>query len=159
MPKKLHVLLPAFLCLLPGCSGQAKYHAVLYDSAEEWIDEAFKAANPISLSMTTDDTFLLKKRFFLVTSQGEYDETFATEAEGLKVTFDTQMLVVYTFVSIDHQKNRLVSIALEDQTLDVTYDVKNPCPIVPCGYASSPYQRWFVLQLDRLDVVDVAFHK
>lgn len=109
--------------------------------------------------MTTDDALLPKKRFFLVTSQGEFDETFATEAEGPKVELETQMLVVYTFVSTDHQKNRLVSIALENQTLDVAYDVESPCTIVPCGYVSSPYQRWFVLQLDRLDVVDVTFHK
>ena len=74
--------------------------------------------------------------------------------DDFDIDFDTQMLVVYTFETIYHRNNNLVSLEADEDVLTITYKMEKKSGV---GDASQPYQRWFVVRLDKLDVDSVVF--
>lgn len=178
--KKLLILVAAMLmclCAFAGCTdggkGQGtadtdktsddnivKYNAVLYDNAEEWIDEDFRSNNRISGVYYQDGNYVTateKERTFFVNSAEEYATIFAENNTELKVDFEKDMLIVYTF-SIEYRLPVEISdINLADKTLSVNYKIKFPATDENVGNACQPYQRWAVLKMDKSDIDSAEF--
>lgn len=144
------VLLPVFS--VAGCSNvkSVKYNAVLYDNAVEWIREDFRGENYIDYSQ---DGFSANHTF-IVDSQEEYNRIFHEKTDGLSVDFDSKMLAVYTYIAVNYRNNYLTSTQLNDSVLTITYETEEKKGI--CD-TCTPYQRWFVVRLDKLDVDNVVF--
>lgn len=146
----LGLVLIMIFSLLTGCSN-IKYNAQLFDSATDWIKEEFINDNLVGYS--EDDSYPAE-RVFAVKNQEEYDEIFIESIDDFDVDFGTQMLIVYTFETIYHRKNNLVSLDVKEDVLNITYKMDKKSGV---GDASQPYQRWFVVRLDKLDVDSVVF--
>ena len=136
--------------LLTGCSN-IKYNAQFFDSATDWIKEDFINDNLVGYS---ENGTYPTERVFVVKNQEEYDEIFIESIDDFDIDFDTQMLVIYTFETIYHRNNDLVSLEVNEDVLNITYKMEKKSGV---GDASQPYQRWFVVRLDKLDVDSVVF--
>ncbi len=149
------------LQMLVGCTGRP-YHAELYDLAAEWIQEDFAAEHPVRCWGNSEEADPHPKtRVFLVKDREQYEAIFREDADGVRVDFNSQMLVVYTFSTVYHRENKLTDLTLQDGVLTVTYRMETPNKLfgVGVGDASQPYQRWFVVKLDRLEVDTVIFEE
>lgn len=136
-----------------GCS-HWKYHADLYDNAGEWINEEFRNQNPVGLA---GDKLFPIDRTFTVNNQEEYSRIFAQDVDELAVDFETQMLVVYTFIDTYRRDNRILGMDVMDDTLKITYKMEEY--LIPVFDACIPYQRWFVIIMNKLDINSVVFEK
>ena len=136
--------------LLTGCSN-IKYNAQLFDFTVDWIKEDFINDNLVD---NLENNKYPTERVFIVKNQEEYNETFNKNVSNFDFNFDTQMLIVYTFLDIYHRNNSLVSLDVVEDVLTITYKMKKKSGI---GDASEPYQRWFVVKLDMLSVDSVVF--
>ena len=146
----LGLVLIMIFSLLTGCSN-IKYNAQLFDSATDWIKEDFINDNIVGYS---ENGTYPTERVFIVKNQEEYDEIFNESIDDFGIDFDTQMLVVYTFETIYHRNNNLVSLEVDEDVLTITYKMEKKSGV---GDASQPYQRWFVVRLEKLDVDSVVF--
>lgn len=146
------LLLVTVFCTLTSCT-LVEYNAVLYSQAGEWINEEFAKENKLNKDIST--------REFIVKTKEEYDVIFKPDIEGLTVDFEHQMLVVYTLKDEDKTARfDLLKVTANDDVLEVTYkdyldagDLFGPAH----GSACQPYQRWFVILLDKVDVDTVVF--
>lgn len=136
--------------LLTGCSN-IKYNAQLFDFAVDWIKEDFINGNLVD---NLENSEYPTKRVFIVKNQEEYNKTFNKNVSNFDFNFDTQMLIVYTFVDIYHRNNSLVSLDVVEDVLTITYKIQKKSGV---GDASKSYQRWFVVKLDMLSVDYVVF--
>ena len=144
------------LCFLVGCS--VKYNAVLYDNAVEWINTEFANENltrgiHYEPDFYTDETYP-SERTFIVNNREKYDEIFISGLKELDIDFDMQMLVVYTFTTVYHRNNRIKKTEVKNQVLTISYKMEEKFGV---GDASMPYQRWFVVKLDAVDISSVEF--
>ncbi len=146
----LGLMLIMIFSLLTGCSN-VKYNAHLFDSATDWIKEDFISDNPVGY---LEDVSYPTERVFVVKNREEYDKIFIESIDNFDVDFSTQMLIVYTFGTIYHRNNNLVSLEVKEDVLNITYKMDKKSGV---GDASQPYQRWFVVRLDKLDVDSVVF--
>ncbi len=131
---------------LSGCTNN-KYNAKLYDNAIEWINVDFANNNQVG-------NLSFSNRTFIIDSQEKYDQVFNNNE--LEIDFNNQMLVVYTFITIYHRKNYIKNIDVKNSVLKITYEMEKKPGV---GDASQPYQRWFVVKLDKLDVNSVVFEE
>lgn len=136
--------------LLTGCSN-IKYNAQLFDFAVDWIKEDFINGNLVD---NLENSEYPTKRVFIVKNQEEYNKTFDKNVSNFDFNFDTQMLIVYTFVDICHRNNSLVSLDVVEDVLTIAYKMEKMSGV---GDASKPYQRWLVVKLDMLSVDSVVF--
>lgn len=136
--------------LLTGCSN-IKYNTQLFDSAIDWIKEDFINDNLVD---NLEDSKYPTERVFIIKSQEEYDKIFKENVDTCDINFDSQMLVVYIFITIYHRNNSLVSLEAVEDALTITYKMEKKSGV---GDASIPYQRWFVVRLDMLSVDSVVF--
>lgn len=136
--------------LLTGCSN-IKYNAQLFDFTVDWIKEDFINDNLVD---NLENNKYPTERVFIVKNQEEYNKTFNKNVSNFDFNFDTQMLIVYTFVDIYHRNNSLVSLDVAEDILTITYKMEKKSGV---GDASKPYQRWFVVRLDMLSVDSVVF--
>ena len=146
------LVLLILLQLLTGC---ASYHAKLFDSAAEWIDEDFVQSNIVVL-VDSDNEGYPHDRTFIVKTQEEYDRIFNKDISELTIDFESQMLVIYTFVDIYKRDIRLKTLSVEENTLEIEYQMEKKYFV---GDACKPYQRWFVVRLDKLDVDAAVFEE
>ena len=133
---------------LSGCTNN-KYNAKLYDNAIEWINVDFANNNQVG-------NLSFSNRTFIIDSQEKYDQVFINNTDELEFDFNNQMLVVYTFITIYHRKNYIKNIDVKNSILKITYKMEKKPGV---GDASQPYQRWFVVKLDKLDVNSVVFEE
>ncbi len=145
------ILLACACVLFAGCT--VKYNAVLYDNAKEWIREDFRNGNPTEL----DESFTERK--FLVDSSEKYGEIFIEGVAELTVDFDKQMLIIYTFSDFNIRKNLLKSVDYENGDLKIRFIDEVPFSCAAIGDTCAPYQRWFVVKLDKLSVSSLTFEK
>ena len=132
------------------------YNAVFYDTATDWINEDFASSHVVRKVGSANDEYP-KTRTFIVDSQQEYEQIFNAQAEVLNVNFDTQMLVVYTFSTVYHRNKEITDLHTANGVLTVTYEMEKDKPDVTD--ASMPYQRWFVVKLDKLEVDTAVFEE
>ena len=160
MTKKIAIIgvvLMMCLCVLVGCGNN--YNARLYDNANEYIKKEFAAENLTRGSyygeqdFYADDTYPAT-RTFIVDNQTKYDEIFIAGLEEFDISFDKQMLIVYTFTTVYHRNNWITSVDVYNSVLTINYKMDEKFGV---GDASRPYQRWFVVKLDALNITSVEF--
>ncbi len=145
------------LCVLVGCGNN--YNAKLYDNANDYIKKEFAAENPTRGSyygeqdFYADDTYPAT-RTFIVDNQDKYDKIFIDDLEEFGISFDKQMLIVYTVTTVYHRNNWIVSADEHSGVLTIKYKMEEKFGV---GDASQPYQRWFVVKLDALNITSVEF--
>ena len=61
---------------------------------------------------------------------------------------------MYTFTTVYHRNNRIKKTEVKNQVLTISYKMEEKFGV---GDASRPYQRWFVVKLDALDIASVEF--
>lgn len=135
---------------LTGCSN-VNYHAKLYDNIDEQLKEEFKKDNVVELS---SDGEYPTKRFFMIDTQEKYDELFGADNHDIEVDFASQMLVVYTFKDIYRRRNELTKVYTDDHTLFIKVKMEKKSGI---GDATSPYQHWLGVVLDKMAIDHVEF--
>ena len=140
------------LSSLSAC-GKIKYNAELYDGASDWINEDFASGNLVRINPDDDYPTSLT---FIVTGEEEYNRIFKENIDELKVDFDKQMIIVYTFRTVSHRKAELYSLNIKDDALKITYKEEEKYGV---GDASRPYQRWFAVKLDKATITSVLFEK
>ena len=139
--------------------GLNNYNAVLYDNAVKWIDGEFIKDNPVAPEKILNYP---TKRVFIVDSQEKYDQMFLENIADLTLDFNEQMIVAYTFYDENLRENTLANANVEDDVLKITYEDVPPFiaePGVDPGDSCQPYQRWFVVTLDKIDVDSVIFER
>ena len=142
---KITVVCSVLLIVLSSLSacGKVKYNAELYYDVSGWINEDFASENLVRISPYDDYPTSLT---FIVTGEEEYNRIFKENIDELKIDFDKQMIIVYTFRTVSHRKARLYSLNIKEEKYGV-------------GDASSPYQRWFAVKLDKTIVSSVLFEE
>lgn len=153
------VCLFLIVAFLTSCSKSKNYNAILYDNAVEWINADFADSHRVAGALYTDaqqngENFP-RSRFFIVDSRTAAEGIFG-DSFDLEVDYENEMLVVYTF-SIEYILPAYIdSISLNGTTLTVNCKIKH---IQGAGTACQPYQRWFIVKLDKLDIDSVVFGK
>lgn len=150
--KKIFLLSICFLSI--SCSTH-RYGAVFYDDACEWIKESFQEDNKTSDMPSVDN--IPSNRTFLINNISSFNQTFIEETP-FKADFNKNIYVVHTFTSVYRTQYYLTDLKLKSRCLSATYRRKNSLISFGSGNACQPYQRWFVVKLNRLeiDTVDVA---
>ena len=142
---------------LAGCSKDLPYHTELYDNAVSWIKEDFQTENPVRLAGFSDaeDTEQYPKtRTFIVSDETDYKKIFADDIDELKIDLSEKMLIVYTFSTEYVLPAKISKMQLDGDVLTVEYEIE----LIPgTGSATSPFQRWFILKLDKIDCASVNF--
>ena len=146
------IVLLIVLSVFPAC-GKVKYNAELYYDASDWINGDFASGNLVRISPYDDYPTSLT---FIVTGEEEYNRIFKENIDELKVDFDKQMIIVYTFRTVSHRKARLYSLNIKGDALKITYKEEEKYGV---GDASRPYQRWFAVKLDKTTITSVLFEK
>lgn len=134
-----------------------EYNAVLYDSAVEWIREDFQNENFIKhVGFIDDDSEneLPTTRTFLITDNVSFENMFVDDFTGFEIDFDNEMLIVYTFAIEYVLPAKITKMALMEKTLTINYKINQ---ISGTGSAVRPFQRWFVVKLDKLDISNAMF--
>ncbi|MGN1103689.1 MAG: hypothetical protein ACI4QI_02320 [Candidatus Coproplasma sp.] len=162
------ILLSAATFAACGCNGNIvyfkddyvqKYNDVFYDSAADWISEDFQSENTVRVSgFIYDDieTCLSSTKTFIVTDREQFNNIFVENIEELEVNFDSQMIIVYTFAAQYVLPAFILDMNINGETLTVDYTI----PLYPnAGSATQPFQRWFVLILDKSEITSVGFNE
>jgi hypothetical protein len=134
-----------------------KYNDVFYDSAVEWTNEDFKNVNAVRVVGFIDDdpeTRLPATRTFIVTDREQFEEIFVKNIEELEVDFDSEMLIVYTFGTEYVLPAYILDMNLSDNELAIDYTIPQ---YLEAGSAATPFQRWFVIKLDKLEITTAVF--
>ena len=153
-------LLLIFLFLILTCSScSSKYHAKIYDFADDYFKPDFLENNKINGVCYGDgdpleDETLPKNRTFIIKTFEEMDSMMINN-DDLNINFDKQMLIVYTFISDVKEKLHIKNIKVSDSNLKIelnTYYLSfgrtNSCAF---------YQRIIIIKLDKLDFTNVEF--
>ena len=134
------------------------YNATFFDSAVEWIKEEFQNENPIKTvgfvgEDNGDDPLT---RTFVVTDSNYFESIFVDNFSGFEVDFDNEMVVVYTFGTEYVLPATITNMTLTNATLTINYQIQ----LIPgAGSAVRPFQRWFVVKLDKMDISSVQFEE
>lgn len=161
--KSLYCLMVILVSLLIffGCN-QNMFNAVLYDDAINWIRDDFINNNRTggsyygdNLEFVTDDS-LPDQHSFVVSSDEEADKIFNDNFD-LTVDYNSEMIIVYTFTTIYHRQCELTDIEQSKNVLNISYKMKKVGS--NSGDASMPYQRWFIIKMNLLDVLSVQIER
>ena len=145
MKKAMICFVTIFACLIltVGCN---TYNAKLYNI---YYSQSGSGENVLS-----DDETYPESRTFIVENSEVYNRIFNNDIENFDVDFNKQMLIVYTFMAINHRNLKLISVNLQDAILRITFESVSKSGI---GDTCIPYQRWIVIKLDKIEVKSVEF--
>ena len=93
-----------------------------------------------------------ESRSFIITDRKSFEEIMIEEFKEFEVDFDKEMLLVYTFTTEYVLPAKIADVELNDKTLTVNYNIQL---ITGAGSARRPFQRWFIVKLNKLDIISV----
>lgn len=93
-----------------------------------------------------------ESRSFIITDRSSFEEIIVEDFKGFEVDFDKEMLLVYTFTTEYVLPAKIADIELRDKALTLNYDIQL---ITGVGSARRPFQRWFIVKLNKLDILSV----
>lgn len=143
------------LCIIftsfTGCAyvSNAIYGVRMYDQAGAWIREDFAAEHEVWYKSDPRDYT------FIVDSQKEYDEIFISGIDELDVDFDKKMIIVHTFTDSNVYDYWVKRAYIQRGTLKIDYVHK--MSLLPVGDTCGPYQRWFVIKLNKINIEHVEY--
>ena len=149
------------LTLFCGCTNiynRYSYGAEMIGDAEHLIKKEFAEENPVDVCYVGINNPLPGHRTFIVNTREEYDRIFA-DGIDLSVDFDLQTVIVYTHMSLTPRECFLYDLYVEDNVLKVVYRQDQTIFNVALGDGVCPYQRWFVITLDKAEFESVEFEK
>lgn len=162
MTKKIVIMgvaLITALAFFAGCSSD-KMNAKMYDNAGGWIKESFSSDNLTRGAFYGEeritDSAYPENRTFIVNNQEEYEEIFIEDTEELDVDFNKETIVVYTYTADSQRENYIKSVNVKDSILKILYKEKTRSGV---GDTTRPFQRWFVVKLDKIDIIGADFEK
>ena len=144
------------LCIIftsfTGCAyvSNAIYGVRMYDQAGSWIREDFAAEHEVWYKSNPRDYT------FIVDSKEEYDEIFITGIDELDVNFDKKMIIVHTFTDTTVMNYWIRNARVKKGTLKISYQ-ENAAAGFGRGTTSSPYQRWFAIKVNKMDIESIEF--
>lgn len=141
-----------------GCSAELPYHPEFYENAVSWIREDFQNENHVKgveYGFDAEDAEQYPEtRTFIVSDEAEYKRIFLDDIAELDVDLAEKTLIVYTFAAEYVLPAKIVTMYLNDDVLTVEYEIE----LIPeTGSAVKPFQRWFILKLDKTDFSSVNF--
>ena len=150
--RKLFAALLVLSILSQLFAGCAKEDVHFWDNAKGWLTQAFKKDNIVVLGSEPHS------RTIIIDTQEEYERAFEADTSAPTADFSKQMIVLYTFVDINRRKNILTDVDVENGVL------KFVCEDVPpkgsnYGDTCTPYQRWYLVRLNKVDVQTVEFER
>ena len=148
------VFLFAMSVLCFSCATR-KYNASFFDNAYDWIDTDFAAENPIRQPFSDDDSFPYN-RTFIVSSNEQFNYVFQ-DGIDFPHNFDKETIIVYTFNHHYLRKCYLSNIEKEGDALLISYKTRRKNSCAAYGDSCSPYQRWFVVKLNCLNIHSATF--
>ena len=98
-----------------------------------------------------------KTRTFIIDNQEKYDEIIVSDIDELQVDFTKQMLVVHTFIDEYVRVRTIETVEFENGNLTITYVLEHISGNV--GSVCQPYQRWFIVKMDKLNCQTAKFVK
>ena len=93
-----------------------------------------------------------ESRSFIITDRSSFEEIIIEDFKGFEVDFDKEMLLVYTFTTEYVLPAKIADMELNDKTLTVNYNIQL---VMGAGSARRPFQRWFIVKLNKLDILYV----
>ena len=166
MRKRIVCIFVFIACLFAtfGCSVR-KYNATFFDDAENLINAEFAEKNLIGNVyypngdegeyIKTDDSYP-KNRTFVIRDTERLKEISVSNAEELKVDFNKQMLIVYTYGALNRRKSELSDIKKNGDILQIFFKSETKTGV---GDTCMPYQRWIVVKLNKSDFNSVEFKR
>lgn len=151
------ILLVAMILSMAACAKNLPYNTVLYDNAAAWINEDFQNDNLIKvIGFIDDDTEsdLPLSRTFMIDNRDDFESIFIHDFSEFEVDFDDEMIIVYTFGIEYILPAKINKMALSKKILTINYKIQTK---PGTGSACQPFQRWFVIKLDKLDISSVQF--
>ncbi len=146
--KRLILLLTVIMLfsIFVGSGCKTPYNIVFYDKVSGWINNDFAG-----LSILNEQESEHKNRgTFIVNNKEEYDKIFIEGITQLDIDFNTQMIVVFVYVSYLAQPNYLEDAYVRNNELIINLEhepvPKDSYPLV------NPYWRWIVFKMDKLEV-------
>lgn len=152
---------------LTGCAS-LKHGATLYSTANEWIDESFLAQNRVSGAYYTNEKYTdphgsepkyikypgePKTRTFIISNREEYDKIFT--ASPIRVDFEKKMVILHTCADVSLREYNIKELVVSDKAL--TVKVKQVYKDV--NDSVEPYQRCFMLVMQRTEISEVKFEE
>ncbi len=151
--KRLILLLTVIMLfsIFVGSGCNTPYSATLYGNASSWIKKEFKEQPMINNSQ---DNIQSKERKFIVDNKEKFEEIFLEGISELDIDFNTEIIIVRAFEDIYIETIFLEDVFVENSVLTITYghDLTEDVPS-----SRTPYQRWLVVKMDRVDVDNVVF--
>ncbi len=144
---------------LTGCSVK-KYNAVLYERANDWVDEDFyfdqenrvRAYYHIYRDVYEFDKYAPRSRTFIITSPEEFDEILPECPHT--VDFDKEIVILYIFADKTYGKNfELRRMKLRDNVLTVKIGFDGPDPDKFYGSRATP--SFMLIKMDRVEIDEV----
>ena len=95
---------------------------------------------------------LPESRTFIVTDRTSFEKIISEDFAEFEVDFDNEMIIVYTFETMYVLPAKIADIELSGKTLTLNYNIE----LIPAtGSARAPFQRWFIVKSDKLDITSV----
>ena len=152
--RKIFAAALALLILLQLFAGCSKEDVYFWDNAKGWLTQEFQKDNIVTLGFLGEPREYPANRTIVIDTRDEYDRAFEADTSAPTADFSQQMMVLYTFVDTNRNKFVLTDIGVENGVL------KFVCEDVPSnGDTCSPYQRWFLVKLNKVDVQSVEFER
>lgn len=152
--------------LLTGCLNN-KYNAVLYSNANEWIDETFLKNNRVKAYYLNEnyiygesdpsdkyiyDTTAPSSRVFIIKDEDSYNRIFSNSQ--LYIDFEKEMVILYIFSDVNPTREyKLKKIEVNDEILTVKTELERK----NVDDATMPYQRCFVIKMNKVEINEVNF--
>ncbi len=157
------LLIGLCLCFLAGCNS---YNAYWDSHANKCISQEFMDNNHVRGAYYRyenydgyDDGYYDEtspgNRTYIITEEQEFEKIF-TKYPGI-VDFDKRTVILYIFSDCSPRQYFLKDIYREDGTLIVKYELERY--IIPVGDATMPYQRCFMLIMDKTEFNEVKFER
>lgn len=180
MKKIFCLLLIVFVALnLSACKNNAEngndvneyvpeYNAVLYSKANEWIDDGFLTENRVKAyypnvnyiegESDPSEKYIYDKdapasRTFIIDKRQSFAEIF-TEYES-EIDFDSKVVILHILSDVYPYREYYLSDIELDGTMTVYYELEKNDKMD----ATAPYQRCFMLILDKVQMDGVVFVK
>lgn len=153
------------LFALVGCSG--KYNAVLYSHADKLVSEEFLKENRVKAYYRNEnyvegvsdwkdrniyEADAPEELIFIITDKDEFEKIFVKY--DLTVDFEKEIVILYIFPDIYPGRDYyLKKIDLNEQSLDIYFKLQK----IKGKDATMPYQRCFMVKLDKVEFKEVNF--
>ena len=162
MKKYLTTILAVIICLtsLSGCTNSNPSNAsckLLNDElSSDMLKDSFLQENRTygayyGGDVASEDNGIPKSRVFIIKTQDEYDAIFESTAT-VDIDFGSEMLILYTFTTEYHRDISLDDWKVEDKTIGITYEMKDPSKFAGVGDAAMPFQRFLLIKMNKIDI-------